>query len=89
MRITRVPSISCFVSCLGVCVGLGASVAASAGPIYKVVLDDVIHGVTAGHVIDTIHAAAEDDAELVLIQLKTPGGLLSATRDMIEGHAQQ
>ncbi len=77
MRITRVLA----TSCIGVCVGLGA---ASAGPIYKVVLDDVIHGVTAGHVIDTIHAAAEDDAELVLIQLKTPGGLLSATRDMIE-----
>ena len=80
MRITRVLSISC----IGLCVGLAASVGASAGPIYKVVLDDVIHGVTAGHVIDTIHAAAEDDAELVLIQLKTPGGLLSATRDMIE-----
>ena len=77
MRITRVLA----TSCIGVCVGLGA---ASAGPIYKVVLDDVIHGITAGHVIDTIHAAAEDDAELVLIQLKTPGGLLSATRDMIE-----
>jgi membrane-bound serine protease (ClpP class) len=64
-------------------VSLGAP-SSSAAPIYKVVLNDVIHGVTAGHVIDTIRAAAEDDAELVLIELETPGGLLVSTRAMIE-----
>ncbi len=63
---------------------VGLPLPALAAPIYKVVLNDVIHGVTAGHVIDTIDAAAEDDAELVLIELQTPGGLLVSTRDMIE-----
>ncbi len=63
---------------------LGAAPFALGAPIYKVVLNDVIHGVTAGHVIDTIRAAAEDDAELVLIELQTPGGLLVSTREMIE-----
>jgi len=63
---------------------VGLPLSALAAPIYKVVLSDVIHGVTAGHVIDTIDAAAEDDAELVLIELETPGGLLVSTRDMIE-----
>ncbi len=80
---------SCLVSNIcGACVGLAAIVglplSALAAPIYKVVLNDVIHGVTAGHVIDTIDAAAEDDAELVLIELETPGGLLVSTRHMIE-----
>ena len=63
---------------------VGLPLPALAAPIYKVVLNDVIHGVTAGHVIDTIDAAAEDDAELVLIELETPGGLLVSTRRMIE-----
>ena len=63
---------------------VGLPLHARAAPIYKVVLNDVIHGVTAGHVIDTIDAAAEDDAELVLIELETPGGLLVSTRHMIE-----
>ena len=83
MRPSRLVSNVC-----GACVGLAAVVgfplSALAAPIYKVVLNDVIHGVTAGHVIDTIDAAAEDDAELVLIELETPGGLLVSTRDMIE-----
>jgi len=80
MRRSRIISIAC--------VGLGVSLAwssvAAGGPIYKVELHDVIHRITAEHVIDTIEAAAEDDAEIVLIELQTPGGLLSATRAIIE-----
>jgi membrane-bound serine protease (ClpP class) len=53
-------------------------------PIYKVVLNDIIHGVSARHIISTIERAAEDDAELVLIELETPGGLYDSTRDIIE-----
>jgi len=83
MRLSRLIS-TCCGACVGLAVTVGFSTAALAAPIYKVVLNDVIHGVTAGHVIDTIDAAAEDDAELVLIELETPGGLLVSTRNMIE-----
>jgi membrane-bound serine protease (ClpP class) len=56
----------------------------AAGPIYKVVVNDIIHGVSARHIIRTIDKAAEADAELVLIELGTPGGLYDSTRDIIE-----
>jgi membrane-bound serine protease (ClpP class) len=56
----------------------------AAGPIYKVAVKDIIHGVSARHIIRTIDKAAEVDAELVLIELGTPGGLYESTRDIIE-----
>lgn len=80
MRVSRVVS----TACVGLAVIVGGSSSAVPAPIYKVILNDVIHGVTAGHVIDTIDAAAEDDAELVLIELETPGGLLVSTRNVVE-----
>ncbi|MGH9318302.1 MAG: ATP-dependent Clp protease proteolytic subunit, partial [Vicinamibacteria bacterium] len=58
--------------------------ASDAAPIYKVVLNDIIHGVNARHLIRTIDRAAENDAELVLVQLQTPGGLYQSTREIIE-----
>jgi len=80
MRFTRLVSTAWLVA-----VGLaGVSSTAASAPVYKVVLDDVVHGVTAGHVIDTINQATADGAEIVLIELYTPGGLLSSTRDLIE-----
>ena len=63
----------------------GAVRAADAAPVYKIELRDAIHGVSAEFILETIAAAAEDDAELVLIQLETPGGLYSATREIVEG----
>lgn len=56
----------------------------ASGPIYKVVVKDIIHGVSARHIIKTIEKAAEHDAELVLIELGTPGGLYESTREIIE-----
>jgi hypothetical protein len=47
-------------------------------------VNDIIHGVSARHIIRTIEKAAENDAELVLIELGTPGGLYESTRDIIE-----
>lgn len=80
MRLSRLVS----TACVGLAVISGAPRAAHAAPIYKVVVNDVIHRVSAEYVIESIDAAAEDGAELVLIELETPGGLLSSTRDMIE-----
>jgi membrane-bound serine protease (ClpP class) len=78
MGISRVLSI--------VCAGfaLSSANAAGSGSIYKVEVHDIIHGVSAKHIIRTIEKAAADDAELVLIELGTPGGLYDSTRDIIE-----
>ncbi len=76
MGLSRVLSIVCVVLCL--------PATTEAAPIYKVVVNDIIHGVSARHIIKTIDKAAEADAELVLIELGTPGGLYDSTRDIIE-----
>jgi membrane-bound serine protease (ClpP class) len=52
--------------------------------IYKVSVNDVIHGVTAQYIVEGIARAEEEGAELVLIQLQTPGGLDTSMREIIE-----
>jgi membrane-bound serine protease (ClpP class) len=83
MGLSRVLSTVCtgLAACLPT---LGFATADASGPIYKVEVKDIIHGVSARHIIRTIEKAAEDDAELVLIELGTPGGLYESTRDIIE-----
>jgi membrane-bound serine protease (ClpP class) len=83
MRGSRVLSIS-WVGVLGLASGLAPASPASGATIYKIVLNDLIHGVAARHVMRTIEEAAKEDAELVLIELETPGGLYDSTRDIIE-----
>jgi membrane-bound serine protease (ClpP class) len=52
--------------------------------IYKVSVNDVIHRVTAQYIAEGIERAEEEGAELVLIQLQTPGGLDASMREIIE-----
>ena len=70
--------------CLGLFAGTAFADEAASGPIYKIVVDDVIHAVSAEHIIETLAEANAEDAVLVLIQLSTPGGLYHATREIIE-----
>ncbi len=71
-------------------IGLLASVVmalaapASSAPIYKLTVEDIIHRVVAQYITEGIDRADRDGAELVLIQLKTPGGLDTAMREIIE-----
>ncbi len=52
--------------------------------IYKISVDDIIHRVSAQYVVEGIEQAERENGELVLIQLKTPGGLDTAMREIIE-----
>ena len=52
-------------------------------PIYRLTVDDIIHRVSAQYITEGIDRADRDGAELVLIQLKTPGGLDTAMREII------
>lgn len=70
--------------CVGLAAGVGAAEEPTSAPIVKVVLDDVIHGVSARYVTRALDEAASDDAEIVLIELRTPGGLYDVTRGLIE-----
>ena len=46
-------------------------------------IDDAINPITAGFLDRAIDKAREDGAELIIVRLDTPGGLLSSTRDMV------
>lgn len=65
-----------------------AALCAAAGraesKVIAVTLDSVIHPITVEIVGKTIEQARTEGAALVLIRLNTPGGLLEATRQLVE-----
>jgi membrane-bound serine protease (ClpP class) len=68
--------------------GLAALVADSQSPaaepplVVKISVDSIIHPVVAEFVIDSLAEAERLDAEVFVIELSTPGGLLTSTREM-------
>ncbi len=64
-----------------------ALVAAQAAPAQKVEavnVDGVVHPITVEIISRAIEQAKQENAELVLIRLNTPGGLMEANREIIE-----
>lgn len=58
---------------------------AFASRVYTIELnDDTINPVTAEYIIEAIDTAHENNAECLIIQLDTPGGLLSSTRTIVK-----
>jgi membrane-bound serine protease (ClpP class) len=63
----------------------GASNSSAAGPHASLItIDGVIDPVSADFLARSIETAAKNDSQLVVVELDTPGGLLSSTRDMVE-----
>jgi membrane-bound serine protease (ClpP class) len=61
-----------------------SSDAVSAQPVvYSAEVDSIIHPVSAQYMIDTIARADAANAALVVFTLRTPGGLVDATRDIV------
>lgn len=54
------------------------------GLILKIVVDDTIHPITEEYIGRAIDSARTQHADAVLIELSTPGGLLSSTRGIVE-----
>src|SRR5271157_1794530 len=57
---------------------------ASANSVVKVRVDDTIQPITAEYIDRAIEHARQTNADAVLIELSTPGGLLESTRSIIE-----
>lgn len=54
-------------------------------PVYVITLaDDIINPVTAEYIEKSIDKAKQDGAECLIIELDTPGGLLSSTRTIVK-----
>ena len=57
--------------------------AAHAQVVYSAEVDSIIHPVSAQYMIDTIDRADAANAALVVFTLRTPGGLVDSTRDIV------
>jgi len=71
-------------------VGLGSALLVGAQPdaaltpiVFTAVVDAVIHPVSAEYMMQTMDAADEAGAALVVFTLRTPGGLVDSTRDIV------
>jgi membrane-bound serine protease (ClpP class) len=56
---------------------------ASAPLVYSAELDSVIHPVSAEYIVRTLDEADRAGATLVVLTLRTPGGLVDSTRDIV------
>jgi len=72
-----------FTLCCGLLALLATSLA-SANSIVKIRVDDTIHPITAEYIDRAIEHARQTNADAVLIELSTPGGLLDSTRTIIQ-----
>ena len=72
-----------FIWCLVLCVAAVVSSAASA-EVLKVVVNDTIQPISAEYIARAIDEARRRNDQAVLIEINTPGGLVSSTRDIIE-----
>ncbi|MGB7555821.1 MAG: nodulation protein NfeD [Candidatus Korobacteraceae bacterium] len=72
-----------FILSCGLLVALATSLA-SANSIVKIRVDDTIQPITAEYIDRAIEQARQTNADAVLIELSTPGGLLDSTRTIIE-----
>ncbi len=68
----------------GILLTLLSAASAWAGTVVKVRIDDTIQPVTAEYIDRAIEHARQTNADAVLIELSTPGGLLDSTRSIIE-----
>ncbi len=70
-------------SCLVLCVAAVVSSPASA-QVLKVVVNDTIQPISAEYIARALDEARRRNDQAVLIEINTPGGLVSSTRDIIE-----
>ena len=69
---------------LGALLILLASTLASASSVVKIRIDDTIQPVSDEYIGRAIEQARQTHADAVLIELRTPGGLVDSTRSIIE-----
>ncbi len=68
---------------MGLGLAMSPAWAAQPGALYVVTIDGSINPASADYLIGAIEAAEEVGASAILIELDTPGGLVSATQDII------
>ena len=82
-RVWRLGLLALWLACIVAGIG-GQVVGQSGGHAAVIELDGIINPVTDRFLTRGLEKAARDGAVVVVVQLDTPGGLLSSTRDMVE-----
>jgi membrane-bound serine protease (ClpP class) len=80
----RSPAVWRIVAALVFAAALGGGPAAAANDVYVVDVKGAIGVATSRHVDRALKRAATEHAQLVVLRLDTPGGLVSSTRDIIQ-----
>ena len=55
-----------------------------ANTVYKIIVDGVINPVSAEYIIESIERAEEENAEMLVIEMDTPGGLMTSMHDIVK-----
>jgi len=77
---------SVFWAFLGLLIGPAQGYPSDSPVVFTIQLDDAtINPVTAEYILKTIAQAEEQNAQALIIELDTPGGLLSSTRTIVKG----
>ena len=69
---------------MGLMVALAFCSSLARAEVVKVVVDDTIQPITAEYISRAIDEAVRSNAQAVLIEMNTPGGLVSSTREIID-----
>src|SRR6267142_2024259 len=71
------------VSRIAIVLALFLASSAASADVLKIVVDDAIHPVVTERIARAIQEAQRTHADAVLIELRTPGGLVTATIDIV------
>src|SRR6267142_860454 len=74
-----------FPALLAACAALLAPSSPSSGDVFVAIIhNEIIHPLTGEYLIDSIDRADEEHAELLVIELDTPGGLVDSTKRIVQ-----
>jgi membrane-bound serine protease (ClpP class) len=77
--------LACLMLMLGARIAAAATEASGARPIIVIKIDSSINPAVADFVEESINSATRQNARALIIELDTPGGLLSTTRRIVKG----
>ena len=61
----------------------------AAADVLKLVINDTIHPITEEYIGRALDQAKREKADAVLIELRTPGGLVTSTRGIVEKRSEE